>query len=362
LVDFTSANYLGLSHPSSALREWERISLGVPAVLADPPGALDAARELAALQDCGRATLATSTLHLFWDLFGQFDPEKTSIFVDRRIYPIGMWGVERAAARGVPLHFFAHFDPASLRATLGAHGAARRPIVVADGYCPDCGHAAPIPAYLNSIRRTNGLLVDDTQAIGILGTRSAGGSPIGAGGGGSLRWHGVTAPDSHRVLIVTSLAKAFGAPVAALSGSTPLIATFENGSRTRVHCSPPSVPNIRALSHALALNREYGDSLRSRLLSLVTRFRKGLRSQGIRTESGLFPVQSIAVPVDHDPHDFAEMLRRRGVAAVVTRNRETAEARLTFIITARHTFADIDCAMDAILQLYVTPMRGREAV
>ena len=47
---------------------------------------------------------------------------------------------------------------------------------------------------------------------------------------------------------------------------------------TRVHCSPPSVANIRAAAHALELNRTCGDALRLRLAGLVGRFRTALPS------------------------------------------------------------------------------------
>ena len=44
-----------------------------------------------------------------------------------------------------------------------------------DGFCPGCGRAAPLREYLESARAQRGLLVlDDTQAIGVLGRPSAG--------------------------------------------------------------------------------------------------------------------------------------------------------------------------------------------
>jgi len=39
VLDFTSALYLGLRHPSGSLRPWARFTLGVPAALAAPPEA-----------------------------------------------------------------------------------------------------------------------------------------------------------------------------------------------------------------------------------------------------------------------------------------------------------------------------------
>ena len=73
------------------------------------------------------------------------------------------------------------------------------------------------------VRRCSGdsglLVIDDTQALGIFGKRTKGESPYGSGGGGSLRWHALQTP---RIVAVSSLAKAFGAPVAVVAGSARL--------------------------------------------------------------------------------------------------------------------------------------------
>ena len=91
-----------------------------------------------------------------------------------------------------------------------------RPIVVADGYCPRCGRVAPIPAYADIARCSGGYLVlDDTQALDILGEAPNHANPYGRGGG-SLRWHATFGP---HIVVGTPLAKGFGAPLAVLSGS-----------------------------------------------------------------------------------------------------------------------------------------------
>src|SRR5205823_5044354 len=109
-----------------------------------------------------RATLAPSTLHLFWDLFLVLAGNDTSIHVDREAYPIARWGIERAAARGVAVTSFAHRDPDALLRRVRMDPR-RRPIVVTDGFCPGCG-PAPLRRYHEVITRYGGLLViDDTQ-------------------------------------------------------------------------------------------------------------------------------------------------------------------------------------------------------
>src|SRR5580693_2796163 len=118
MLDFTSALYLGLRHPSWALKPWGQFTTGVPAALASPPDAAVVAHQLAALQGCEKGVLGTSTLHQFWDLFGIMAGSPVAIYVDAGLYPIGRWGVERAAARGVPVREFPHHDADELRRRL----------------------------------------------------------------------------------------------------------------------------------------------------------------------------------------------------------------------------------------------------
>ena len=350
MLDFTSALYLGFQHPSGSLRPWARLTAGVPAALAAPSGAAGVARALAALQGCGAATLTTSTLHLFWDLFLILGGEGgVAIHVDEEAYPIARWGVERAACRGVPVASFSHHDADGMEAAARVAGRrGLRPLVVTDGVCPGCGRVAPLGAYLEVVRRLGGrVVVDDTQALGVLGAGPGPGAPYGRGGGGSPRWHGVAGPE---LLVAASLAKGFGVPLAALSGAGEVIGRFEAQSQTRAHASPPSVAAVRAAERALALNRLRGDTLRHRLARLVRHFRARLADLGLTAHGGLFPVQTLAPARALDWVAVHARLLERGVRTVLHRPRPTAGPRLSLLITARHRLVDIDTAVDALAE------------
>ena len=263
------------------------------------------------------------------------------IYLDEGAYAIARWGVERAAARGVAVRRFHHHDPDSLLAQIsGQARSSKRPVVVADGFCPTCGGPAPIGDYLDILRRFGGLLVlDDTQALGILGEEPGAHAPYGNGGGGVLRWSGHFGPD---ILVGASLAKGFGAPVAALAGSEILVRRFITGSDTRVHCSTPSVAVIHAAEHAFAVNRERGNLLRQRLAQRVRQFRYGLGRIGWSATGGLFPVQALRCTTGPEAVRMRERLSRRGVRAVLSRARNGGQARLSFLITSRHSAMEID--------------------
>jgi len=346
VLDFTSALYLGMKHPAGSLLPWEAFTSGVPAALFEPPEAKEVAQQVATLQGCERGLLGTSTLHLFWDFFGMFSRGGVSVYVDRGTYPIARWGVERAAGRGAMVREFAHHDPEDLQRSLAlnTHGNALV-VVLTDGFCPECGRPAPLHEYLRVVRSRGGwLVVDDTQALGIFGTWDNT-ALYGRGGGGMLPRLRISGPD---LLVVSSLAKGFGTPVAVLSGSKKALDEFEMKSETRMHCSPPSLPVIRAAQHALVLNRVHGDRLRARLSSLVFRFRRRAQEVGVRCKEGLFPIQTLLTGSKTNTRELHERLARNGVRTVLRYENGTSDLRISFVITARHTPQEIDRAVGVL--------------
>ncbi|MDQ1835352.1 aminotransferase class I/II-fold pyridoxal phosphate-dependent enzyme [Massilia scottii] len=332
MLDFANALYLGLRHPSSELGQWDALTLGRPAESSEPPGARQLAAALALLCGCEAATLLPSTLHLFCDLFELMARKPVAILVDGASYPIARAGAERAAAKGTPLTVFAHGDVDALRRlAAAARRQGRRPLILADGYSPGAAQAPPLAAYAALAREAGGWLVlDDTQAIGL----------FGAGGGGSLRRHGIKGP---HVVVGSSLSKAFGAPLAVLCASADLVRRFGQSSQARVHSSPPSVASIRAALAALRINRAHGDQLRQRLWCRVAQWRASAARHGIALRASAFPVQTLALDNRIDGVALHACLRRAGVDAVL--QRVGTQATLSFIVTARHAPGDIERAL-----------------
>jgi 8-amino-7-oxononanoate synthase len=266
--------------------------------------------------------------------------------MDSGLYPIAKWGVERAAALGKEVFKFQHYDAEALYKHLRKNNHRDiRPLVVTDGLCPRCGKAAPIADYLKQVRKYGGkLIIDDTQALGILGHLPGPDVPYGRGGGGVLRWSNIGGPD---VLLVCSLAKGFGVPGAVISGSDFMVHRFKKKSKTRVHCSPPSTAVIHAAEHALKMNIERGNYLRLRLANLVRRFRKRLAGAGFSAKGGLFPVQTIAPMSNFDASIIHKRLLQEGIRTVLM-SRSRHRACLGFIISAQHSPDDIDYAVDAL--------------
>jgi 8-amino-7-oxononanoate synthase len=304
------------------------------------------ARRLAALTGVESVLLAPSTLHGFWDFFGTIQAKNTAALLDAGAYSMARWGVEHAAARGAAFHRVSHFDAKAVGEVLATRVPERfKPILVADGFCPGCGRSAPISEYMGHLRRRNGLLIlDDTQALGILGHSPGRSAPFGLGGGGSLQYQKTSGPD---ILLISSLAKGFGVPMAMLGGSSDWIKRLEMDGGTRVHSSPPSNADLHAGEAALNANDSRGEMLRLRLAHLIRRWRSGLLDLGLRLNPTLFPVQSV-VGEERWVFDLHRRLSAQGIQTVLQRPACRNGPVVTLVLTARHTEAEVSRAVTAI--------------
>ena len=358
MPDFTSATYLGLRLARDDLRPWTRLTTGVPAALREPPLSRSVAGSLADLVGLSSGSLATSTLHAAVGLFGALDPAGSEILVDAGSYPIARWGVELARGQGAIVSTIPHQNPDAVLARLrGRRGRAarRRPIVLLDGFCPSCGRAASIAEHLAAALEHDGLVViEDTQALGVLGVPVPG-NPLGTGGGGVLSWTG-TPPAG--AVVMASLAKGFGVPVAVVAGSRPVVRAYQRLGATRVHCSPPSAAHLAAVAHALALNADEGDARRARLSALVLALRRGLRAAGADLAPGSFPVQTIRRARGLAPADLHRRLEADGVRAVLHTTCDGRTPAVSLIVRATHREAEIDAAVEAVRRAMATSRRS----
>ena len=356
-VDFTSALYLGMNHDTSSLMPWEIFTTGVPAALKEPANSRQVAKAIAGLQGMDDGLLYSSTLHLFWDLFESLSTEPIAVFLDDKAYPIAKWGVDRAILKGVPIHTFSHNKVSSLLKSLKNGLKNRRPVIVTDGWCPQCGKAAPIRKYLKILRPYNGLIVvDDTQALGILGKQANPVMPYGYGGGGVLPWLGIK---NKNLITGSSLAKGFGVPLAVLCGNSFLVKKIKELSRVRVHCSPPSSATLSAAMHALKLNNRKGNFLRQELLKRIDYFRKGLQRLGIKLQSGYFPVQTITNLGQKETMAIYQRLKQNGIHPILIRAHKHDGADLTFILTAIQPWDDLKTTLELIAQTIALIKRTR---
>lgn len=325
-----------MQHSSNALTSRLPLTNGKPALLEEHPASISLAQSVARLQGLEAGLLYPSTLHLFWDLFQSLGRRPVAVFIDREAYPIAGWGAKWLNGQRIPVMTFSHGDHRGLKGRIKASG--RMPVIITDGWCTHCESVMPIRQYLEILSPHKGLLVmDDTQALGILGQGPTPDLPYGRGGGGTLRWLGLQAEN---VIIGSSLAKGFGTPLAVLAGSHPRIAKVKKDSLTRQHCSPPDHASVMAGHRALLINQKYGHRCRERLLSNVQFFRSKLGPYGILDSNTTFPLQKLGGMPGPLAQQLQLELDKAGIRIfLVAGARE--QVHPAFLIRADHRFEDL---------------------
>lgn len=331
-IDFRSSLYLGMQHPSRELQSWQRLTTGGPALLDEPPLNREIARQVASLQGLEHGILAPSTLHLWLDFFQAID-RNTVLLIDEQAYPLMDWISRLATGRGIKVLNFPTQQLTKLKLLLQMHvQPGQVPFILCDGWNPISGKASPLRQYLDLLRPFRGyLVVDDTQALGILGKNANPGCPLGYGGRGSLAWQGISSP---YIVSICSLAKGFGVPIAVMSGASAFIQPFEQKSLSRIHCSQVSAPLAAAALNALQHNGREGDRKRAYLYRLINHFKQAVQPVGIELRGGIFPVQTLKLPTTQLAMDLFGVLRKNGFSALLLRGEGADQTPLiSFCIT-----------------------------
>ena len=328
VTDFRSSLYLGMRHPARSLGAWTGLTTGVPAVLASTPGTAALEARIRDRLGTEAAVTSTSTLHALVDL-RETHPHRVAL-LDEHAYPVAWLAAGRAAGR------FRHHDPASLDRRLAV--STRRALVLADGWCTTCGRAAPLARYAAAAAMHDAMLVvDDSQALGVVGPGSGRARPLGTGGTGTVAAAGLTG-DGVTVL-VASTAKAYGVPMAFVAGPALVIDRLRTAGPTRTHSSQPSAADVAALHRALDIDEARGDRLRRGLADRIGVFVRAFDGAPVRARPSTFPFVVLDLPAGTDPHLVEEFLRQRRVRASVVRGHH--RPHLAFLIRVDHTGSEL---------------------
>ncbi|WP_162915694.1 aminotransferase class I/II-fold pyridoxal phosphate-dependent enzyme [Paraflavitalea soli] len=347
MMDFTSSLYLGMKHSSKELNDWQQLTTGVPAALGEADLALQVGNYVAGMQGLEEGLTAPSTLHLYWDLFDYLCHQPVVLFIDEKVYPVSRYGIEKLLIRKVPVHPFRHFDADHVAELIRKNSTrSTTPVIVSDGWCPSCGRAAPLQQYAALVKPLKGaVIVDDTQAFGVLGTRKRNGKPYGQGGGGLLRWQSL---QSDTIITIVSLAKGLGVPMSVISSTHQFIGSFARHSQTRVNSSPVSLAHLQAAMNAFRINRLEGDERRSALWRNISLLRSLLQRAGILVQGGIFPVQAIRCHSRQQTIRLWEELKKRNIRSVLITPHGEQQPALCLIVHSDHTPGDIRVLADAI--------------
>ena len=231
-------------------------------------------------------------------------------------------------------------DMADLEVQLEASADARRRLIATDGVFSMDGYVAPLGEICALAERYEAMvMVDDSHAVGFLGTR----------GRGTPELHGVTG----RVDLVTgTLGKALGgASGGYTSGRKEIIDLLRQRSRPYLFSNSVAPAVAGASLRALDL-LESGDNLRARLRENTAWFREQMTGLGFDILPGDHPIVPVMIGDAARANRMADLLLDKGVYVIgfsfpVV---PVGKARIRTQVSAAHSREDLRAAVTAFAE------------
>ncbi|MGH7352681.1 MAG: 8-amino-7-oxononanoate synthase [Candidatus Methylomirabilales bacterium] len=234
---------------------------------------------------------------------------------------------------------FPHNDVDALEDLLKSDTGFRRRLIAVDGVYSMDGDLTPLPDLVKLSKDYDALLMlDDAHGTGILGER----------GGGTAEHFGLDDPDAVDIEIGT-LGKALGSFGAYVVGSRSLREYLINRSRSFIFtCALAPSALAAALATLDVLEEE--PAHRQRLWENLRHFREGLHRLGLSTEPSATHILPVMTYDRQRTMALCERLLELGVFCQGIRPPTVppGTSRLRFTVTAAHTRADLDRALEAV--------------
>ena len=335
LVDFSSNDYLGLArHPevatamADAAREWGAGSGASHLVTGHGIEHARLEEELAEFTGRERALLFSTgymaNLAIVTSLVGRGE----SVGLDRLSHASL---IDAALLSGARFRRYAHADAAAAAAEPST-------MIATDGVFSMDGDLAPIPDLARTCRTNSSwLVVDDAHGLGVVGNT----------GRGSLEHFGVGVDDVP--VLMGTLGKAFGCFGAFVAGDANLIEHLTQKARQYIYTT--ALPQPVAAAARTALKVAQRESWRrERVLSLASRFRRGMGDDGTRPTTPIQPViLGSAQAALSAQHKLADAGFRVVAIRPPTVPRGSARLRVTF--SAEHSEEQVDSLVEALSRL-----------
>src|SRR5215467_7946344 len=250
-----------------------------------------------------------------------------------------------ALARPAGKHIYRHLDMGELeRALAAAAKSCTRAIVITDGIFSMRGDHAPLDRVIALARQYDGayaenviVVVDDSHGVGAFGAAGRGTEEYTASGPADL--------------LVATLGKAFGVNGGYVVADDMLIRYLRETSPFYIYSNPITPAEAAAAHKAIDMvDSEAGRAMLAHLRAMTARFRAGLVKLGLETLPGEHPVVPLMLRDTPRTAAMVAHLRREGILAtglnypVVPKGDE----EIRFQISADHTAADIDAALEVI--------------
>lgn len=329
MIDFTSSLYLGWS--ANHLQEKLPITDGKPSILQQNALKNKLEYQLKIFTGSEAIHVAPSTLHIFTDLVGMLHPPKHVLLCDQQMYPAFDSAKEQAKGRGIQLVHTQHYSPRNLAKAIRKYAKGKIPVMISTGFSTNSGKKLPIQGFLKVLAPYQGwLIIDDTQAFGLLGPKGKGilGTP-------NLR-------RKPKLLVVNSMAKAFGVPIAFLAGSSSFLKKYKRNARSETYNSPVSNWHLNAALQMLSKNQIEGDQARKLIHRKVKYVKEQLRQLGFHPNPGLFPYVMLNRLSKLQSINIWKWLKRKNIHTVLVKGHDEHTPNIVFLIRTDHSYQQLN--------------------
>lgn len=343
LVNLCANNYLGLAdHPAvvdaarTALSEWGFGMASVRFICGTTELHTELEQRLSAFLGTEATILYSSCFDANGGLFEALTDERDAIISDELNHASIIDGVRLSKAAR---YRYRNRDLDDLATQLTAASGARRRIIATDGVFSMDGYLAPLPGICDLAEAHDALvMVDDSHAVGFVGDTGAG-TPEHLGVQG-------------RVDIITgTLGKALGgASGGYVSGPAEVVEWLRQRSRPYLF-SNSLAPSIVAASLAVLDLLAASNDLRATLRENTAYFRESLADLDFEVPESDHPIVPVMIGDAAVAARMADEIVARGVYVrafsypVVPQGK----ARIRTQLSAAHTRADLDLALDAFV-------------
>lgn len=339
-LNFSSNDYLGLSHHPQIIRAWQQgaeqfgVGSGGSGHVSGYSVAHQALEEeLAEWLGYSRALLFISGFAANQAVIAAMMAKEDRIVADRLSHASLL---EAASLSPSQLRRFAHNDVTHL-ARLLASPCPGQQLVVTEGVFSMDGDSAPLAEIQQVTQQHNGwLMVDDAHGTGVIGEQ----------GRGSC-WLQKVKPE----LLVVTFGKGFGVSGAAVLCSSTVADYLLQFARHLIYSTSMPPAQAQALRASLAvIRRDEGDARREKLVSLIARFRAGVQDLPFTLADSCSAIQPLIVGDNSRALQLAEKLRQQGcwVTAIRPPTVPAGTARLRLTLTAAHEMQDIDRLLEVL--------------
>ncbi len=339
-LNFSSNDYLGLSHHPQIIRAWQQgaerfgVGSGGSGHVSGYSVAHQALEEaLAGWLGYSRALLFISGFAANQAVIAALMAKDDRIVADRLSHASLL---EAANLSPATLRRFTHNDPQHLARLLDAPCGGQQ-LVVTEGIFSMDGDGAPLAEIHHVARRRNAwLLVDDAHGIGVTGDE----------GRGSC-WRQQVKPE----LLIVTFGKGFGVSGAAILCSESVADYLLQFARHLIYSTSMPPAQAQALSAALAVIRSpEGADRREKLAALIQRFRSGVKASDFTLANSHSAIQPLIVGDNARALRLADTLREQGcwVSAIRPPTVPAGTARLRLTLTQAHETQDIDRLLEVL--------------